>query len=110
MRDTIAVCLVRAAEEFQRDSLKAIYQQAREHDLFVQVFNTFEELEFHNPNDQGEESIFERIDYDRLCGMIVFCEKIKDSELNLRLIKRKRKRDTGRIHRQRDGRLLQYLV
>ncbi|MBD5483492.1 MAG: GGDEF domain-containing protein [Lachnospiraceae bacterium] len=88
MRDTIAVCLVRAAEEFQRDSLKAIYQQAREHDLFVQVFNTFEELEFHNLNDQGEESIFERIDYDRLCGMIVFCEKIKDSELNLRLIKK----------------------
>lgn len=88
MRDTIAVCLVRADEEFQRDSLKAIYRQAKEHDLFVQVFNTFEELEFHNLNDQGEESIFERIDYDRLCGMIVFCEKIKDHELNLHLIEK----------------------
>lgn len=88
MRDTIAVCLVRADDEFQRDSLKAIYQQAREHDLFVQVFNTFEELGWHNLNDQGEKSIFERIDYDRLCGMILFCEKIKDNELTLRLIEK----------------------
>lgn len=91
MRDTIAVCLVRADEEFQRDSLRAIYQQAKEYGLFVQVFNTFEELEFHNLNDQGEESIFERIDYDRLCGMIIFCEKIKDNELNLRLIEKGKK-------------------
>lgn len=86
MRDTIAVCLVRAYEEFQADSLKAIYRQAKEYGLNVQVFNTFEELALHNQNDQGEESIFERIDYDRLCGMIIFCEKIKDNELNRRLI------------------------
>ncbi|MCM1536912.1 MAG: GGDEF domain-containing protein [bacterium] len=91
MRDTIAVCLVRADEEFQRDSLRAIFRQAKECGLFVQVFNTFEQLEFSNLNDQGEESIFERIDYDRLCGMIIFCEKIKDNELNLRLIEKGRK-------------------
>lgn len=91
MKDTIAVCVVRADEEFQRDSLRAIDQQAKEHGLFVQVFNTFEELMFNNLNDQGEESIFERIDYDRLCGMIVFCEKIKDNELNLRLIEKGKK-------------------
>lgn len=91
MRDTIAVCVVRADEEFQRDSLRAIYHQAEECGLFVQVFNTFEELEMNNLNDQGEESIFERIDYDRLCGMIIFCEKIKDNELNLRLIEKGKK-------------------
>lgn len=91
MRDTIAVCLVRADEEFQRDSMRAIYRQAKEYGLFVQVFNTFEQLEFSNLNDKGEESIFERIDYDRLCGMIIFCEKIKDNELNLRLIEKGKK-------------------
>lgn len=91
MRDTIAVCLVRADEEFQRDTLKAIYRQAKECGLFMQVFNTFEELKFNNRNDRGEESIFERIDYDRLCGMIIFCEKIKDNELNLRLIEKGKK-------------------
>ncbi len=88
MRDTIAVCLVRANEEFQSDSLKAICSQARSYGLYVQVFNTFEELNANNLNDRGEESIFERIDYDRLCGMVIYCEKIKDNELNLRLIKR----------------------
>ncbi|MGN0401892.1 MAG: diguanylate cyclase domain-containing protein [Acetatifactor sp.] len=88
MRDTIAVCLVRANEEFQRDSLCAIYEQAGKYGLSIQVYNVFEELINHNLNDQGEESVFERIDYDSLCGMILFCEKIKDNELNMRLIER----------------------
>ncbi len=91
MRDTIAVCIVRADEEFQRDSLRAISRRAQEYGLHVQVFNTFEELIAHNQNDRGEESIFERIDYDALCGMIIFCEKIKDNELNLRLINKGKK-------------------
>ena len=86
MRDTVAVCMVRANEEFQRDSLCAIYEQTEKYGLKVQVYNAFEELNSHDLNDLGEESIFERIDYDRLCGMILFCEKIKDNELNMRLI------------------------
>ena len=91
MRDTVAVCMVRANEEFQRDSLCAIYEQTKKYGLKVQVYNAFEELNSHDLNDLGEESIFERIDYDRLCGMILFCEKIKDNELNMRLIDRAKK-------------------
>lgn len=54
MRDTVAVCMVRANEEFQRDSLCAIYEQTKKYGLKVQVYNAFEELNSHDLNDLGE--------------------------------------------------------
>ena len=86
MKNTIAVCIALMDENFQADSLQAIYRKAQECGISVQVYNTFEALADYTLYDMGEESIYDLINYDRLCGMIVFCEKIKDNELNRRLI------------------------
>ena len=86
MRNTIAVCIARMDENFQTDALKAICKRASECGLSVQVYNVFEELAERNLYDKGEESIFDLINYGRLCGIILFYEKIKDIELNKKLI------------------------
>ena len=86
MKNTIAVCIALMDENFQADSLQAIHRKAQECGISVQVYNTFEALADYTLYDMGEESIYDLINYDRLCGMIVFCEKIKDNELNRRLI------------------------
>lgn len=86
MKNTIAVCIALMDENFQADSLQAIYRKAQECGISVQVYNTFEALADYTLYDMGEESIYDLINYERLCGMIVFCEKIKDNELNRRLI------------------------
>ncbi len=88
MKNTIAVCIALMDENFQTDSLQAVYRRAEEWGFSIQVYNVFEALADYTLYDDGEESIFELINYDRLCGMIVFCEKIKDNELNRRLIER----------------------
>ncbi len=86
MRNTIAVCIARMDENFQTDALKSICKRASECGFSVQVYNVFEELAERDLYDKGEESIFELINYGRLCGIILFYEKIKDLELNKRLI------------------------
>ncbi len=86
MKNTIAVCIALMDENFQTDSLQAIHRRAQEWGISVQVYNAFEALADYTLYDKGEESIFDLINYERLCGMIVFCEKIKDNELNRRLI------------------------
>lgn len=86
MKNTIAVCVVRMDEEFQSDALRAICARAEELNMYVQVYNTFEELVKHDLYEKGEESVFELIDYERICGIILFCEKIKDNNLNQRII------------------------
>jgi len=73
-------------ENFQTDALKSICKRASECGFSVQVYNVFEELAERDLYDKGEESIFELINYGRLCGIILFYEKIKDLELNKRLI------------------------
>lgn len=86
MKNTIAVCIARLDENFQTNSLKSICKRANECGLSIQVYNVFEELAERDLYDKGEESIFELINYDRLCGIILFYEKIKDNDLNRRLI------------------------
>ncbi len=92
MKNTIAVCIARIDENFQTDALKALCKKADENGFSIQVYNSFEELIDHDRYDQGEESVYELINYDRLCGIILFAEKIKDNDLNQRII------DSGKEH------------
>ncbi|MBR1862428.1 MAG: GGDEF domain-containing protein [Lachnospiraceae bacterium] len=84
--NTIAVCIVKMEENFQSDAIKSITRRAEERGLYVEIYNSFEELVNNDLHDKGEESIFEVIDYRHLYGIIFFPEKIKSSRINEKIV------------------------
>lgn len=92
MRNTIAVCMTQTyEEEFLRETLNAIYTEALAHELHVQVFCTFEQLIYNEPYCRGGNSIYRRVNYDRLCGMIILGANLKDNVQKQTLINNSKK-------------------
>ena len=85
-KGVIAVCIVRMDESVQVDSIRAITQRAEEQGLYVEIYNSFVDLQKHDLHDKGEESVYDIIDYKHLCGIILFPEKIKNEAINQKII------------------------
>lgn len=86
-KGVIAVCIVRMDENVQTDSIKAITQRAEEQGLYVEIYNSFVELQKHDLHDKGEESVYDIIDYKHLSGIILFSEKIKNEAINEKILR-----------------------
>jgi len=86
-KGVIAVCIVRMDENVQTDSIKAITQRAEEQGLYVEIYNSFVELQNHDLHDKGEESVYDIIDYKHLSGIILFPEKIKFEAINEKILR-----------------------
>ncbi len=86
-KGVIAVCIVRMDENVQTDSIKAIAQRAEEQGYYVEIYNSFGELQNRDLHDKGEESVYDIIDYKHLSGIILFPEKIKFEAINEKIIR-----------------------
>ncbi|MCQ2521979.1 MAG: GGDEF domain-containing protein [Lachnospiraceae bacterium] len=85
-KNVIAVCCATLRELSVLDPLDAICQTANAYGLKVQIFQSFEELTEETELNRGEKTVFELINYEMLCGMIVFSEKIQNQEIVENLI------------------------
>lgn len=77
---TIAVCCSTLRELSVLEPMDAICRTANENGYNVHIYQAFEELESDSEVSIGEKSVFELIDYDQICGMIIFGERIKSTE------------------------------
>lgn len=82
----IAVCCATLRELSVLEPVDAICKSANEYGYKVQIFQAFEELTREDEVNIGEKAVFELINYDSLCGVIVFGEKIKNAEIVENLI------------------------
>lgn len=74
----IAVCCATIRELSVLEPMDAICRRANECGYKVQIFQSFEELAGYESVYEGEESVFELINYEKLAGIIIFSERIKD--------------------------------
>lgn len=84
---TIAVCCATLRELSVLEPMDAICQRANDYGYNVQIFQSFEEMDGNMEIYTGEKSVFELIDYDSICGLIIFGERIKDKIVISELIK-----------------------
>jgi len=87
-KNVIAVCCATLRERSVLEPMNAICQKANELGFYVQIFQSFEEIAGHQEIYDGEECVFEFIDYDITCGVIIFSERIKDQEVIKRIADR----------------------
>lgn len=80
-KKTIAVCCSMLQKISVLDSIDSICRVANEYGYNVQIFQSFEELENINELNRGEETVFDIINYDEICGLILFGERIKGHEI-----------------------------
>lgn len=85
-KKTIAVCCATLRELSVLEPMDAICQHANENGYNVQIFQSFEEMDGNMEIYIGEKSVFELIDYDKICGLIIFGERIKDKDVITDLI------------------------
>jgi diguanylate cyclase (GGDEF)-like protein len=92
-KNIIAICTSNITEHFQTTTIRAIIKTARENGFYVEIFNSFDEIVEDTPHNKGERSIFDLINYDKLCGIIVMCERIKDQTICRTIIDEGNKRN-----------------
>ncbi len=92
-KNTIAVCISHMDDILQTRILRNIIKTAEEFRFQLQIFNSFDELSDESLHVIGEKSIFDLIRYDNLCGIIIFSEKIKDSEVINKIVSKGRELD-----------------
>lgn len=92
-QNIIAICCATLRELSVLEPIDMICQTANEHGMGVQIFQSFEELDVETEVNRGEEKVFDLINYDILCGMVIFGEKIKNKQIIQRMIDEAAKRD-----------------
>lgn len=81
MKKTIAICCATLRELSVLEPMDAICEKANELGYCTQIFQSFEEFYGDKEIYEGEESVFDLIDYEKICGMIIFGERLKDQTI-----------------------------
>lgn len=85
---TIAICCSTLRELSVLEPMDAICKRANELGFCVQIFSSFEEIAGDMEVYLGEESVFDLINYGKICGIIIFGERIKNVDLINSLIQK----------------------
>lgn len=80
-KNVIGVCCAALRQLSVLEPLSAICRTANAIGLRVHIFQSFEEFEEDTDLSCGEESVYDLINYDMLCGLVVFGERIKDQTI-----------------------------
>lgn len=87
MKKTICICGAALNETFEAETIEAILKKANDYGYGVQIFSAVDELWIRTANNIGDSKVFDLINYDACCGIIMFCERIKDMSVCNRIIR-----------------------
>ena len=85
-KNIIAVCCATLRELSVLEPMDAICEKANELGFSVQIYQAFEEIAGNQDVYEGEESVFDLINYEEISGLIIFSERIKDNDTVNKLI------------------------
>ncbi len=80
VRETIAVLSAKLDDDSMMDAMREICVAASARGMDVQFFAPFDDFDSDDLHTKGESSIYERINYSVLSGIILFPERIKNDE------------------------------
>jgi len=84
---TVGVCFSGTGEEYQMKVIKALIDYVGGFDIRLLLFACLDNKYGNKPHDDGEYSIFKLINFDKLDGLIVLGETIKDTSVLSELVR-----------------------
>lgn len=85
-KNVIAICCATLRELSVLEPMHVICETANKLGMTVQIFQSFDELNDDTEVSHGDRSVFDLINYDMLCGMIIFSERIKSKTVIGKLV------------------------
>ena len=87
-KNVIGICVTSIHKPSVHRILAALSKEAGRRGYYIHIFATLSDLYHHTKNDFAQKRIFDLVDYNRICCLVLFTEMIKDNLVNEELARR----------------------